>query len=102
VTLVAPDLTKEQQTGQAYYVARVALKAMAGNHASGAAARGLEGEPGTEPAPASSTAKAEPPANFILLPGMPAEVHIRTGERTALSYFLKSLKDQVARALTER
>jgi HlyD family secretion protein len=33
---------------------------------------------------------------------MPAEVHIRTGERTALSYFLKPLRDQFARAFTER
>ena len=33
---------------------------------------------------------------------MPAEVHIRTAERTALSYLVKPLTDQVARAFKER
>ena len=75
VALVAADLTREQQTGQAYYVARVSLKPAGDGDASG---------------------------KFTLLPGMPAEVHIRTGDRTALSYFLKPLKDQVARAFAER
>jgi HlyD family secretion protein len=37
-----------------------------------------------------------------LVPGMPAEVHIRTTERTALSYFVKPLSDQIARAFRER
>jgi HlyD family secretion protein len=37
-----------------------------------------------------------------LSPGMPAEVFIRTGERTALSYLVKPFTDQLARALTER
>jgi HlyD family secretion protein len=75
VTIVAADLTREQQTGQAYFVARVALK------------------------PAGDGDESR---KFTLLPGMPAEVHIRTGERTALSYFLKPIRDQVARAFTER
>jgi HlyD family secretion protein len=30
---------------------------------------------------------------------MPVEVFIQTGERTALSYFLKPLSDQIARAM---
>ena len=37
-----------------------------------------------------------------LLPGMPAEVHIRTSERSALSYFVKPLEDQFAKAFKER
>lgn len=37
-----------------------------------------------------------------LVPGMPAEVHITTGERTALTYFTKPLTDQFARAFRER
>lgn len=37
-----------------------------------------------------------------LVPGMPAEVHITTGERTVLSYFSKPLTDQFARAFKER
>lgn len=34
-------------------------------------------------------------------PGMPAEVFIRTGERTAMNYLLKPLGDRMQRALTE-
>lgn len=41
-------------------------------------------------------------AGLTLLPGMPAEVHISTQERTALSYFAKPLTDQFARAFKER
>lgn len=37
-----------------------------------------------------------------LLPGMPAEVLIKSGERTALEYFLRPLLDAFARSFTER
>lgn len=37
-----------------------------------------------------------------LVPGMPAEIHIATGDRTALTYFTKPLSDQFARAFRER
>ena len=37
-----------------------------------------------------------------LVPGMPAEVLIKTGERTLASYILKPLHDQMERALRER
>ena len=33
--------------------------------------------------------------------GMPVEVFVRTGERSAMSYFLKPLRDRLNRALTE-
>jgi HlyD family secretion protein len=36
-----------------------------------------------------------------LLDGMPAEVFLRTGERSILSYFVKPLTDQIARALRD-
>jgi HlyD family secretion protein len=36
-----------------------------------------------------------------LVPGMPAEVFIRTGERTMLSYLTKPLNDQIRRAFKE-
>lgn len=36
-----------------------------------------------------------------LVPGMPAEVFIKTGERTALSYFIKPLVDGMARAFKD-
>jgi HlyD family secretion protein len=93
VTRVAADLTKDQQTGAAYFVARLSLTRRAGEadgdvmDAHGVAGRQPEGGAGK---------------GFALVPGMPAEVHIRTSERTALSYFLKPLTDQVARAFTER
>jgi HlyD family secretion protein len=75
VTRVSADLTTEQQTGVAYYVARLAL----------------ERDPGASRA-----------QGLALLPGMPAEVHIRTGERTPMSYFLKPLNDQFSRAFVEQ
>ncbi len=36
-----------------------------------------------------------------LVPGLPAEVHIQTGERSAASYLLKPLTDQLQRAFRE-
>lgn len=38
---------------------------------------------------------------LFLLPGMPAEVMIKTGERTLLDYFLKPFKDMFARSFNE-
>ncbi len=38
---------------------------------------------------------------LALLPGMPVEVLIKTGERTALSYLLAPLRDSLARGFTE-
>jgi HlyD family secretion protein len=82
VTRISADLTKEPETGNAYFVARLALNRTPVDLENG-------GGDGND-------------ANFTLVPGMPAEVHIRTGERTALSYFLKPLGDQFIRAFTER
>lgn len=36
-----------------------------------------------------------------LYPGMPAEVYLLTGERTALSYFIKPIEDSIRRGLLE-
>ncbi len=36
-----------------------------------------------------------------LIPGMPAETFIKTGERTPLNYLLKPLVDQIRRAFRE-
>ncbi|MFN3482787.1 MAG: HlyD family type I secretion periplasmic adaptor subunit, partial [Rhabdaerophilum calidifontis] len=73
VMLVAADLTRNPQNGAAYYIARIEL-------------------------PESELSRLQ---GLRLVPGMPAEVHIQTGERTALSYFLKPLSDQIARAFKE-
>ncbi len=40
-------------------------------------------------------------SEFRLLPGMPVEAHIQTESRTPISYLVKPLTDQVARALRE-
>ena len=37
-----------------------------------------------------------------LIPGMPVEAFIATGERTAISYLVKPVTDQFARAFRER
>ena len=74
VVRLAADLTKEQQSGQSYFVARINL-------------------------PGEETNRL---GRLKLVPGMPAEVYIRTPERTALSFFIKPLRDQIARTFTEQ
>jgi HlyD family secretion protein len=74
LTRISADLTKEPQTNQAYYLIRVTL-------------------PDTE---------VRRLGELRLVPGMPAEVFVRTGERTPLQYLLKPLREQIARAFRER
>ena len=38
---------------------------------------------------------------MVLLPGMPVEAFIKTGERSPLSYFVKPLADYFTRAFRE-
>ena len=40
-------------------------------------------------------------ATSALTPGMPVEVHLRTGERSPLSYLAKPLTDYFSRSLRE-
>jgi HlyD family secretion protein len=42
------------------------------------------------------------PKSIKLVPGMPVEAFIATGERTAISYLVKPISDQFARAFRER
>jgi len=74
VSRVSADLTREPQADRAYYVARITLP----------------------------DAELRRLGELKLVPGMPAEVHVKTGERTALSYLVKPLTDQIARAFKER
>lgn len=67
---VAADLTKDQQSGVSYYVARIGL---------------AEGE----------LAKL---GGKSLVPGMPVEAYIQNGSRTAFAYLRKPLEDQLARS----
>lgn len=73
VSLVAPDLTVDERTGVSYYRLRVELKPEELSRLSGLA----------------------------LLPGMPGEAFIQTGERTVVSYLVKPLTDQINRAFRE-
>jgi len=74
VSRVSADVTTEQRTGIAYYTARIAI----------------------EPFEVSRLGDVK------LLPGMPVEAFIKTGDRTVGSYLTKPLYDQVARAFRER
>ena len=73
VSRIAADLTTDERSGLSYYGVRVILPAE-----EQARLKGLE-----------------------LVPGMPAEAFIRTGDRTALSYLIKPLTDQLVRAFRE-
>ncbi len=70
---ISADLTTEERTGAAYYVARVTL-------------------------PKTEVAKLR---GLALAPGMPAEVFFPTGDRTMLSYLVKPLSDQIQKAFRE-
>ena len=72
---IAGDVTTNPQTNESYYMARVEL---------------LDGE------------LAKLGGNNKLLPGMPADVQIRTESRTALSYLIKPLTDQIVKGWKER
>ena len=57
--------------------------------------------PDAAPARAATAAAPVRGREFALAPGMPAEVHIRTGERSPLSYLTKPLTDYFSRSLRE-
>ena len=73
VETVAADSLADEVTGEPYYLALIAL-------------------PDTLP-PAFD--------DLTLVPGMPAETFIKTGERSAMSYLLKPLLDSLQRAFRE-
>ena len=74
VTRVSPDVTIEQRTGQSYYTIRVSL-------------------------PPAEVARL---GEVKLIPGMPVEAFVQTGDRTMLSYLIKPLSDQFMRAFREK
>ena len=73
VERISADLITEKESGLSYYTVRIGLLA-------------------------EDIAKLE---GLSLMPGMPAEVHMRTGDRTPLSYLVKPLQDQLERAMRE-
>ncbi|GJD32380.1 Type I secretion system membrane fusion protein PrsE [Methylobacterium adhaesivum] len=74
VTRVSADVTQDVKTGQSYYTARIRVP---------------EGQ-------------RERLGGVRLVPGMPVEAYIQTGERSVLSYLVKPLADQIAKAWRER
>ncbi len=73
VARVAADLTEDTRTGFSYYLVRLAVSR-------------------------EELARLD---GLLLVPGMPAEAFIQTGQRTALSYLAKPLADQIKRAFRE-
>jgi HlyD family secretion protein len=74
VTRVSPDVTTDQRTGQSYYTIRVSMA----------------------PEEVARLGDAK------LIPGMPAEAFVQTGDRTLISYLMKPLSDQLMRAFREK
>jgi HlyD family secretion protein len=74
ITRIAADTTTDQRTGQTYYNTRIAMT-------KGEIARLGE---------------------VKLIPGMPVEAFVQTGERSVLSYLIKPLQDQFMRAFREK
>lgn len=73
VTRIGADLTENQRTGTAHYVIRISVSPEELSRLDG----------------------------LTIVPGMPAEAFIQTGERTALSYVVKPLTDQLAHVFRE-
>jgi len=74
VIRVSPDVTVDQRSGQSYYTIRVSM-------------------------PPEEVARL---GEVKLIPGMPVEAFVQTGDRTLLSYLIKPLHDQLMRAFREK
>ncbi|MCA1537135.1 HlyD family type I secretion periplasmic adaptor subunit [Bradyrhizobium sp. NBAIM03] len=74
VSRVSPDVTTDQRTGQGYYTIRVSM-------------------------PPEEIARL---GDVKMIPGMPVEAFVQTGDRTMLSYLMKPLHDQLMRAFREK
>lgn len=72
--VISADIAQDQRSGASYYVGRISITA-------------------------DEVAKLK---GLKLIPGMPVEAFLRTHDRTVLSYFVKPLEDQIAKALRER
>ena len=74
VSLVSADVTQDQKTGSSFYTVRIT------------------------PAPGELARLAD----MELVPGMPVESFIQTGDRTVISYLTKPLNDQIMKAWREK
>jgi HlyD family secretion protein len=71
---ISADITTDERTGDSYYTIRVAL----------------------------SAEEISQLGDKALVPGMPVEVFVKTGDRRVLSYLVKPLSDQITRAFREQ
>jgi membrane fusion protein, type I secretion system len=74
VVVVFADISQDQKTGASFYTLRIAL-------------------------PPEQLARL---VGLKLVPGMPVEAFIQTDERTVMSFLVKPLQDQIAKAFRER
>ena len=74
VSRVSADVTTDQRTGQSYYTIRVSM-------------------------PPEEVARL---GDNKIIPGMPVEAFVQTGDRTMLSYLMKPLSDQLMRSFREK
>ncbi|WP_421983162.1 HlyD family type I secretion periplasmic adaptor subunit [Roseibium sp.] len=71
---LAADLTQDERTGLSFYTARLII----------------------------DDEELEKLGSQTLVPGMPVETFLQTGDRTVLSYLVKPVTDQIAHAMRER
>jgi HlyD family secretion protein len=74
LSMVSADVTLDQKTGSSYYLIRIKV----------------------------SEDEVSRLGAVKLVPGMPVEAFVKTGERTVMSYLTKPFKDQVMRAFREK
>ena len=74
VTRISADTSTDQRTGQSYYTIRIAM-------------------------PPKEVARL---GDVRIVPGMPVEAFVQTGDRTMLSYLAKPLHDQMMRMFREK
>jgi membrane fusion protein, type I secretion system len=74
VTRISADTAQDQKSGLTYYVVRLTMPA----------------------------AEVDRLGDLKLVPGMPVEAYMQTGQRTVMSYLLKPLEDQIVKAFRER
>jgi len=74
VSQISADITTDERSGASYYTVRVAL----------------------------SADEISRLGDRTLVPGMPVEVFVKTGDRRVLSYLVKPLSDQITRAFREQ
>ena len=74
VSRISADISSDQRTGQSFFTVRISIRP-------------------------DELARL---GNSRLVPGMPVECFIQTGERTMVSYLLKPLRDQLMRTFREK